>query len=404
MRAEYLEAADEIGSKLCRNSIWSGNRCNWIGPSMEFVEGDWRPVYRACAGTIYHGTSGIALFLQKLYEITEVAEYRRCANGALEHALSRTSEIPLTCRGGFYSGLTGTAYAAFDLGRTDTALTLLRGLAAEDVADHDLDVISGSAGAIPVFLALHARCGENFLLDLAIRHAEHLLRSARHDGDALSWNTLRATAGRDLTGFSHGTSGIAWGLLELFAKTGEADYRGAALKGLAYERRWFNREHGNWPDFRTQNERNPPGSGEPSYGIAWCHGAPGIGLSRLRAYQILGESWCREEAEIALRTTGPFCVEPAIHSHNFSLCHGVCGNSELPLAAGAREITEQVARYGIEAYRKKRMPWPCGVAQAGETPSLMLGTAGIGYFYLRLFDQLKVPSMLLFEQPRAASQ
>jgi hypothetical protein len=34
----------------------------------------------------------------------------------------------------------------------------------------------------------------------------------------------------------------------------------------------------------------------------------------------------------------------------------------------------------------------------------MLGTAGIGYFYLRLFDQLKVPSMLLFEQPRAASQ
>jgi len=32
----------------------------------------------------------------------------------------------------------------------------------------------------------------------------------------------------------------------------------------------------------------------------------------------------------------------------------------------------------------------------GETPNLMLGTAGIGYFYLRLYDSAAVPSVLTF--------
>jgi lantibiotic modifying enzyme len=31
----------------------------------------------------------------------------------------------------------------------------------------------------------------------------------------------------------------------------------------------------------------------------------------------------------------------------------------------------------------------------GETPNLMLGLAGIGYFYLRLYDPVKYPSVLI---------
>ena len=33
--------------------------------------------------------------------------------------------------------------------------------------------------------------------------------------------------------------------------------------------------------------------------------------------------------------------------------------------------------------------------RADETPSLMLGTAGIAYFYLRLYDPCQVPSVLI---------
>lgn len=405
MNAEFLETADILGAKLCREAIWAGNRCNWVGPSMEFVEGAWRPVHRAFGGTLYNGASGIALFLGRLSALTGVREHRRCAEAALEQALSYGCDIAANSRAGFYSGVCGIAYAASELGRTDAAIDLLKGLVADDLEGHDLDVISGSAGAIPLFLLMHARCGADFLPDLAVRHAEHLLRNAREDGDHWSWNTLRANSGQDLTGLSHGASGVAWALMELFAHTGEARYRTAALRGFAYERRWLNAAQGNWPDFRTPNERNPPG-GEPSYSIAWCHGAPGIGLVRLRAVEILGEDWCRGDAEIALRTVSQFLSKAALANQNYSLCHGASGNCELLLRAAqvladdrSRSLAERVGWYGIEAFGKRRAPWPCGVAGAGEAPNLMLGIAGIGYFYLRLYDPTRNPSVLMLELP-----
>jgi lantibiotic modifying enzyme len=35
------------------------------------------------------------------------------------------------------------------------------------------------------------------------------------------------------------------------------------------------------------------------------------------------------------------------------------------------------------------------VLQGGENPGLMLGLAGIGYFFLRLHDQSNVPSIMM---------
>ena len=69
-------------------------------------------------------------------------------------------------------------------------------------------------------------------------------RQRRRDDAGWSWNTLEGHAGRDLTGFSHGVSGIAWALLELYAETGEAKFREGAERGFANERQWFNPEQG----------------------------------------------------------------------------------------------------------------------------------------------------------------
>jgi hypothetical protein len=55
---------------------------------------------------------------------------------------------------------------------------------------------------------------------------------------------------------------------------------------------------------------------------------------------------------------------------------------------------------GIQRYLLPRAPWPCGVPEGGETPNLMLGIAGIGHFYLRLYDP-RTPSILLLV-PRGA--
>lgn len=60
-----------------------------------------------------------------------------------------------------------------------------------------------------------------------------------------------------------------------------------------------------------------------------------------------------------------------------------------------RETAEAVGWGGIEGIARPGLPWPCGLSQAGETPGLMLGLAGTGHFYLRLYDSLQVPSVLI---------
>lgn len=92
---------------------------------------------------------------------------------------------------------------------------------------------------------------------------------------------------------------------------------------------------------------------------------------------------------------------------DFSLCHGLAGNAECAavsariLGNGAGTGAERdLARFGLERYHADRAPWPCGVPGGGENPSLMLGLAGIGHFYLRLALPEEVPSVLMIVPER----
>ena len=87
---------------------------------------------------------------------------------------------------------------------------------------------------------------------------------------------------------------------------------------------------------------------------------------------------------------------------NFSLCHGAAGNADLMIYA-SEVLGEQswlagadaIAQQGIERFERRRVAWPCGLPGANETPDLLLGLAGIGYFYLRLADPKRTPSVLI---------
>ena len=138
--------------------------------------------------------------------------------------------------------------------------------------------------------------------------------------------------------------------------------------------------------------------------MAWCHGAPGIALSRLRAWEILRDDVYRCEAEAALGTTAKSLDAPsAPGSGNFSLCHGQAGNAEALFYAsrlldqGYARPVEGTAERGIQPYQSSRAAWPCGSNGGGESPNLLLGLAGIGYFYLRLSSPETIPSVLLIQ-------
>src|SRR4029077_11160115 len=233
---------------------------------------------------------------------------------------------------------------------------------------------------------------------------------ARRHGDALSWTTLPGAdpAQPDLTGFSHGTAGIAWALLELAATTGEARFSEAAESAFRYERRCFDPRQGNWPDFRAA-QSGPTGAPEWGCSLAWCHGAPGIALSRARAFRLTGSAEAKSEAAIAIATTERGVRQAlATAGGDFSLCHGLAGNAECAAVAarilgnGAGTGADlDLARFGVERYHSDRAPWPCGVPGGGENPSLMLGLAGIGHFYLRLALPERIPSILMVTPEKA---
>ncbi|MGA8842561.1 MAG: lanthionine synthetase LanC family protein [Nitrososphaeraceae archaeon] len=70
-----------------------------------------------------------------------------------------------------------------------------------------------------------------------------------------------------------------------------------------------------------------------NYGRAWCHGAPGIGLTRLRAVQLLKtksyDNDISASIKMALKMVNNEFQTPSID--NYSLCHGLSGVADLLL-------------------------------------------------------------------------
>ena len=213
---------------------------------------------------------------------------------------------------------------------------------------------------------------------------------------------------RHLLGFAHGASGIACALAALGRAAGRADFVAGAREAVRYERSHFRPAEGNWPDLRSF--ARPPQGAEPPCMVAWCHGAPGIGMARLRLHDLLPEEPALlEEALIAVRTTTAALTAAPHGIGNFSLCHGDSGNADLLITAagllGGPELrgeAESVAIRAIGQFEEQGLPWPCGVPGAGETPNLFLGLAGIGYFLLRLYDSEANPTVLLPAASRGA--
>jgi lantibiotic modifying enzyme len=376
MKPSYLEVAERIGARLCRDALWSEGRCNWTADRLEGTT----IAHGSLGPSLYSGTAGIALFLWRLSEATGERIFRATAEAALRQALSK----PLVGSPGFYTGAPGVLFAASILGRE---IADEQAVAAAPTDPRMLDLLSGSAGAIVALLHFFRSGGGIGLLESALQHGDLLLAEAARGESGWSWKSLHAT--RNLTGFSHGTAGIAWALLELWQISREKRFHDAALEAFRYERACFDPERQAWPDFRE----------DPAQYLAlWCHGAVGIGFSRLRAWQILGDADCLAEARVALARA----TDPASAPANYSLCHGRSGTGDFLLYAShvlgeERWLApaEASAQEGIEFFERRRLPWPCGLPRANETPDLMLGLAGIGYHYLRLADPEHTPTVLL---------
>lgn len=394
----YKEAAISIARQLCRDAVWHNGACNWLSTYRD-PENENLLYTRSCNEYFYEGSAGIAFFLTKIASLTDDTIIKETAKGALWQVINNREATGI----GFYTGLTGLAFVMDEAievfkevsfsNRLREFFEQLRKLKPEDCS---LDVAEGIAGAIPVLARLEKKYKDKSLYEFIVSLAEYLLQKRNEHEFGWSWHTLDDTS-NDLTGFGHGASGIAHAFACMYQYSREKKYAAAAERAFAYEDHYFQQEEMNWPDFR----RGFAGTGRAVCSLAWCHGAPGIGMARLFAGKTLQQHKFISDALTAADTTAKYSSMETLG--NFSLCHGLTGNTEFLMEcsgiAGNKDygsIAAGTAEIIIDHYLGKKIPLPGGVGTRSETPGFMTGNAGIGYFLLRMHSFHQFPSILMF--------
>ena len=397
LRSRLIEGARAVGGWLERMALTDGRHATWI--SLEYRSRRWSMV--PAPEDLYAGLPGIALFLGFLGELAGDERATGLARAAVASLAARlpAEEGSGPVNIGLFQGWGGIAWALAQLGALwrDPGLLEQAGRAAERIAalldrDEDLDVVGGAAGAIAGLLAV----GSQPALEVAAACGERLLATARPYGAGLAWLT-RVASDTPQTGFSHGAAGIGLALLRLGTATGDARFTDAGRAAFAWEREAF------WPELERLLDAGGdiPLPLESTVAMAWCYGAPGVGLARLAALPHLPVA-DRPAAAAELERSVGLTLERGF-GRNHCLCHGDLGNLDLLLAAdlaAAGELSPPARQRAQEVLASiERDGWICGTRGAVESPALMNGLAGIGYGLLRLAAPARVPSVLALEPP-----
>ena len=418
------DVAELLGSRLVRSALWHGERCTWLGSEDHLNWVGTAPVYQAAslAPNLYTGTGGVALFLAELFHHTGEPSFQRTALGALrqtvrglEHAASKTTSGGDPLFPGYFGGAAGLAVAsrriaalcpADDLAERTQALFLssLEG----SLERWENDLVTGVAGALLGLATLGKTHDPAPLLPHIDRCVRALATTARRQGPVASWASPAFPRTHHLTGYLHGTAGIAHAFLEAFTLNSDPRVLELAEAAFAYEDGWFDADQGTWPDLRNLQRGEAP----RTWPTSWCHGAAGIALARARAFEITGRDPHRHMARVAIESVMRD-VRSTLEDGggNFSLAEGLPGSLDAAFLAAQRieeglespleDLAQAVADEGIHRHLEREIPWAGGVA-SGESPGLFVGLAGIGHSYLRRAAPA-TPSPLFCEPPNVES-
>lgn len=384
--------------------------------------------------SIYAGVSGIVLFFLELHKFTSESKYKTAAVEGMRWVLNHCKQKP-SSNYAFFTGRMGVSYTLLKMAEatgesnwTEKALEIAKPCTSMLESPFLIDdLINGSSGVALGLLHLHAATGETWILKAIDLFVKHLIDSAHQGPKGLFWDRSNKSIS-GLCGFSHGAAGIGWVFLELgHYFRNEAFYR-ITQQAFLYESFFYDETLKNWQDLRkgiyTDEDEEAHRKAYMENNLefftrggsmnAWCHGAAGIGLSRLRTYELFknknafdddnyNHKLVEPDITKAIEKTTQTDIDEKDGIPLFILCHGRTGNAELFLKAYETfndkkylSLAETVAQKTL-AYRNEKDNYLSGYRYAGqeEDTSLFMGTTGIGYFYLRLLAPHEVPSIMI---------
>lgn len=405
--AGYIEEAFRI-AEIIKSECFSDNSggAHWL--CLAPLQGSSR--YRLCfmKPSLYDGLAGVALFFGALFFVTRNRDAHRYALKTLQTIQGQmyvaSKNLDLQKRAaladgiGGASGLGGVIYALAVLaGFLEEPKLLNQALDLSAFLEEDVlaetrhsDIIAGVAGSMLSLLKLNKISGNSEVLRKAGYCGSQLIQRQKQEG---SWAIEGAPA---LTGFAHGAAGISFALSQLYTQMPQREFFGSAQHGVHFESRAFSSEKSNWADFRNW------APGEPMrYRVAWCHGAPGIGLGRLGS---LGDGVLLDrDVEAAIR-----CVSPRASPID-NICCGEAGIADFLLEAGIRldrpeliSAAHERASRVVNSAKERRDSSSHGYLLGACTGSgrfsygFFQGLSGIGYLLLRLAAPQLLPCVELW--------
>lgn len=386
-KQDLLLEAKKIGDTILDQVIWEKQR------KAAYLIG-------VCAGAneeitvaplnadLYDGNVGVSIFMAQLSIQTGEEKYREIAMALIQGAFLLLK--PATLTSSAYYGLSSFCYGLLHLGvlwedesLISNSYAYLNELEELLIYEKATDYIGGLAGVIVVTLNMYLFNENQKALFIAQKSGQLLVEKLEDSKDPM------------LSGFSHGAAGYSLALIMLGKITNDTTMLREGIRFLKYERTLFNPHVNSWKDLRERS-----GDVSPTY---WCHGAPGIGISRLSLLKFYQDDELHEEIELTLIKT----IQDGFGlSH--CLCHGDFGNLDLLLSYseqfGNNEVMKKAHTIALQSVeRAKKDEWALGLNQTKHIYGMMLGLSGVGYGLLRTYDPT-IPSILSLQLPSTKSR
>ncbi|XP_052206420.1 lanC-like protein GCL2 isoform X2 [Diospyros lotus] len=326
--------------------------------------------------TLYSGTLGTAFLLLKSYQLTRN-----------RNDLNLCSEIVKAC----YSASFQSRDVTFICGRA--GVCALGAVAAKHLGDHELlsyylaqfkeiklpkdlpdELLYGRAGFLWACLFLNKFIGDETIpsnhIDVVMND---IFKSGRRLGARLSCPLMFEWYSENYWGAAHGLAGIMHVLLHLKLSPGQADEVKHTLKYMIK----YRFPSGNYPSSEQDRNRD--------HLVHWCHGAPGIALTLVKAAEVFGDDKFLEAAVEAAEVVWNRGLLKRV-----GICHGISGNTYVFLSL-YRLTGNKVFLYRAKAFacflldRAHRLISE-GQMHRGDNPySLFEGLGGMAYLFLDMF-------------------
>lgn len=350
--------------------------------------------------SIYTGKAGAILYLLELYQVCTKQE-------VLDDTLTvaKSIQIDTNASYAFYTGNMGVAYAFLELYKiTKDEDFLANALSiAKDSKNHlsltensAIELLNGVSGILLGLIHIYNSGVKDIWLVKDIKfYVDYMISKTELGNEGGFFWDKSYKNNQGLTGFSHGASGIGFVFNQLYKITSNESFKYLCNQAIYYEDLNYDFELYNWLDHRMYPYKdhewieytNQCKRDNINFFIkkksmaAWCHGSPGIYLSRY-------------DAKFNNTKISKNSKSSRVKIKNHSICHGEVGNVLCLLNFDKHKNNKhfrneiQVLCEKIMGYYRSNKSFISGYNQEKNNPSLFLGDLGVFYFMIKTFRYL----------------